>query len=298
MLERPVAPPLRRLRGARLLALAALASLALLAVPAAGAAQAADEGRTIFGQKCAGCHTIGGGRGVGPDLEDAAAKREAAWLRRFIAAPDEVIAAGDPIAADLLETYGAPMPNLGLSAAEVDALVAYLQEAAGVTPAVAPEPAPTAPAPAAPAAAGDADRGKRLFTGSDRLASGGTACRSCHTIAGIGALGGGTLGPDLTGAFAKYGGAAGVPGVLATLPFPTMTPLFQNRPLTAQEQADLAAFLERASTSARPGSAAWKLLLLALAGVAAAIGAGLLVWRRRSLSVRRQLVRVSTTRRG
>src|SRR3989337_709452 len=46
--------------------------------------------------------------------------------------------------------------------------------------------------------------GRALFTGARRLENGGPACMSCHSVAGLGALGGGALGPDLTLAYNKY----------------------------------------------------------------------------------------------
>ncbi|MFN3338009.1 MAG: hypothetical protein ACK42I_10985, partial [Thermomicrobium sp.] len=45
---------------------------------------------------------------------------------------------------------------------------------------------------------GDPIRGKELFTGVLRFENGGPPCQACHSIGGIGALGGGQLGPDLT----------------------------------------------------------------------------------------------------
>ena len=50
------------------------------------------------------------------------------WLTRFILAPDEVLAAGDPIATTLFKTYkGVRMPNLGLARDEVAELIAFLE---------------------------------------------------------------------------------------------------------------------------------------------------------------------------
>lgn len=285
-----------------------LLTITMVLAPAAGAPAApADQGKALFGQSCTGCHTIGGGDTVGPDLKDVAARRDATWIARFIAAPDKVIAGGDPIATDLLRKHGnVPMPNLGLTDAEVGALVAFLeaQLSTGQQPPPATTPTTTQPevtGPGAPAVAppGDSARGKSLFTGSHRLANDGPPCLSCHTIAGIGTLGGGALGPDLTGAYTKYGGTRGVPPVLEALPFPTMAPIFRDHPLTAAERADLTAFLEKASGSKRPSEAVWKLVLLALACAVVALGIALVIWPRRRLVVRRRLLAErSTTRRG
>ena len=96
--------------------------------------------------------------------------------------------------------------QLGLAALLVGALVpmAYAAEqAAPAAQAAAPEvaPAEAAPVEAAPAEPGNAAVGKLLFTGEQSFASGAPPCMSCHS-AGVGVLGGGALGPDLTKTYA------------------------------------------------------------------------------------------------
>ncbi len=248
---------------------------------AAGPSPSAPEGEALFRQKCVACHTVGAGDRVGPDLHGVTGRRDHAWLVRWIVAPDQVLAAGDPIATESLKKYGLPMPNLGVTEAEAGALVAYLGAQAGAAP--APQPAQAAPAP------GDPVAGKDLFTGAVRLVSGGPPCMACHSVAGIGALGGGALGPDLTPAYAKFG-ADGIASALATIPFPTMSPIFTSRPLTAREQADLAAFLQQTAVTGRPPRAVGTLAALAGAGAALLLALGNLVWRRRLTGVRRALV--------
>lgn len=272
-----------RARRRRLRTLAAgLAVAAVVMGPAA-----AQDGKATFTQLCQGCHTIGGGDRTGPDLAGLADRRERDWVQRFITQPDAVIAEGDPIAKDLVAKYGVPMPNLGVTPAQADALVTYL----GFSGASTPAPAPATPAPAAnPQAAGDIGDGKGLFTGADDFAQGGPSCLSCHSIAGVGSLGGGQVGPDLTGAYAKYGGAQGLQAALKSVPFPTMAPIFSRRPLTDAERADLSAFLADAPNRSRPSDAAAKLLGLS-AGLAVIVAAlGMLVWRGRLNGVRRPLI--------
>jgi mono/diheme cytochrome c family protein len=206
--------------------------------------------------------------------------------------PAAVIESGDPIAKELLDKYGVAMPNLGVSEAQLAALVAFLgfeqQTPTDTTP------TETTPTETTPATAGDADRGKLLFEGSARFEEGGPACLSCHSVAGVGALGGGQLGPDLTGSFEKYGGAKGLDGVLAAVAFPTMAPIFTDRPLSAADRADLVAFLESAANDERPAGQAGKLvgLSVGVAGVIALLA--LAIWRRRLYGVRRSLVDRST----
>lgn len=200
-------------------------------VQAAPLLQTAAEGETIFTQKCAACHTIGGGKLVGPDLQGVTDRRDINWIKQFISAPDKVIASGDPIAAQLLaENNNVAMPNLGLTQAEVDGLVAFFQSGG------------SAAAPAAPAAVGDPQRGKNLFTGKQAMLNGGPNCIACHSTVDVTSLGGGTLGPELTNVLQRYGGEAGMASALAGLPFPTMQGVFLNKPLDVQEQADLLAY--------------------------------------------------------
>lgn len=97
-------------------------------VQASPLAQSVEEGQALFQEKCAACHTIGGGKLVGPDLQGVTARREREWLTRWIKTPDQMLAQGDPTAAQLLKEYNnVPMPNLGLTDAQVEALIAYLQ---------------------------------------------------------------------------------------------------------------------------------------------------------------------------
>lgn len=228
----------------------AIVVLVLAAVPfharAAPAGQTGLPGETIFQQKCAACHSIGGGKLVGPDLEGVTTKRDPAWLKGFIAAPDKVLASGDPLAAQLLqESNNVPMPNLGLSPQEVDELVAFLNAKDGAAaPAIGATPAPAQPAQVA-ATNGSADQGKQLFTGRVRLGGGGTACIACHSVEGSATLGGGALGPDLTQVYARYTGP-GLAAALTSLPFPSMQSIYATRQLTPSEQADLLAFFAQA----------------------------------------------------
>jgi mono/diheme cytochrome c family protein len=276
-----------RLNVARQSVLALLAAglvwAALVALAqAAPLSQSADAGQAIFEEKCVACHTIGGGRLVGPDLQGVTTRRERDWLARWIAAPDKLLAEGDPIAAQLFQEYNnVPMPNQGLTEAEVAALLAYLET----------QTAGAAAAPAAPALLhGNPLLGEDLFRGVYRFQNGGPPCLACHTIGGIGALGGGVLGPDLSPAFAKYGGEAGVAAVLADIPFPTMKPIFDARPLTAEEQADLRTFLKMAAGRQPARQTTPQLGLLAGGGFVVLLLLAQVVWRRRLRGVRRPLV--------
>ena len=90
--------------------------------------KAADLGEQIFQSRCTACHTIGKGKLVGPDLAGVTSRREESWLVRQIKEPDSLVAENDPVAMQLLqEANGVPMVALGLSDAEVAAVIAYLK---------------------------------------------------------------------------------------------------------------------------------------------------------------------------
>ncbi len=95
---------------------------------AAVAAASAQEGEKLFTEKCTACHTIGKGKLIGPDLSGVTTRREESWLKRQIKEPDRMIAEKDPIVMELLkESNNVPMVPLGLSDAEIEAVVAYLK---------------------------------------------------------------------------------------------------------------------------------------------------------------------------
>ncbi len=90
--------------------------------------EAAETGQQIYQSLCAACHTIGKGKLVGPDLAGVTSRREEGWLKRQIKEPDRLLAENDPIATQLLqEANNVPMVPLGLSDADVVAVIAYLK---------------------------------------------------------------------------------------------------------------------------------------------------------------------------
>lgn len=260
-----------------------LATVAPGPVEAAPLTREAEQGQALFGEKCIACHTIGQGDRVGPDLAGVTSRRSLAWLEAFISAPDRALAQGDPIARELFQKYkGVPMPNQGLAVDQVAAIVAYLASESGAGGAAGV-------GPSAALAAGNPALGKELFTGSRRFQNGGPSCMACHSIGGIGALGGGALGPDLTQAAAKFGDA-GLASVLASLPFPTMSPIFARRPLAPVEQANLRAFIQQAALTERSPETVGRLTGLAVVGAVVLLGLVHVSWRRRLTGVRRPMV--------
>ncbi|GMV33401.1 MAG: cytochrome C [Chloroflexi bacterium] len=232
------------------------------------------DGEALFTAKgCNACHTIGGGDLVGPDLAGVTERRTEEWLTKWLTAPDQMLAS-DPDAQAMLAQYNnVPMPNLGLTPDEVAALMAYMGGGATTGGAAAGLPA------------GDATSGKAYFVGDKRFENGGPQCMSCHSVAGLGSLGGGNLGPDLTtSGFVQSDAAFG--SFMSAPSTQTMGAIWANTPLTAQEQADLYAFLSKASVTKRDPSALFQIAALAVAGAAALIFAAQLYWGKRSRGVR------------
>lgn len=247
-------------------------------------AQPADKGRTLFQEKCAACHTIGQGDLVGPDLKGVTVRRDREWLVRWLRAPDRMLTDGDPIATALLRQYkNLPMPNQGLTEEQVATLMAFLETGVAASGAMPITAQPFA------AASGDPLLGRALFTGAARFRNGGPSCMACHSVAGIGALGGGALGPDLTGSYGKYG-EAGIASVLAAPPFLAMSPIYRDRPLTQEEQAHLTAFLRQAALAERSPEAVGRLAALAVIGAGVLLAVVGVSWRRRLTEVRRLLL--------
>jgi len=259
------------------------------AAPALGVhlPSSAEQGEAIFQKNCSACHTVGGGRSVGPDLAGVTSRRDHAWLVRMITTPSAILDSGDPIAGKLLEEFrGLRMPDLGISPEEADVILAYLG-AESASAATAAKPAPSsgeAPAPET----GDPEIGRTLFSGTTRFRNGGAACVSCHAISGLPGVGG-TLGPDLSQTYADYGEEEITP-VLAALPFPSMKPIYDARRLTPEEQGHIKAFL-RASAEREPAEDKGGFLLFGIGGGLLVIGLAHVVWRKRLTEVRRPLLR-------
>ena len=112
---------------------------------------------------------------------------------------------------------------------------------------------------------------------------------ACHNIADVGGLGGGTLGPDLTEVYKKYG-EGDLLSALKAFPFPTMKPIYENRPLTTEEQAHLKSLFQE-TAGFHPGTPAWKLSLIAAGGFLVLIVLVHIIWKARLVAVRRPLVK-------
>lgn len=140
------------------------------------------------------------------------------------------------------------------------------------------------------APAGNVESGKEYFTGVKRFANGGPPCMGCHSVGGIGALGGGALGPDLSRMPEKA-----IIGILSAkkLP-PAMDPIFNpttgKSPILPNEVADVAAFIGSTSTAERPATATGTLFAISLVVAAVLVVLGHMMWRNRANGVRRPMV--------
>lgn len=275
----------------------------LLAVPAlfvllawAPAAADAQEAAAFFKQNCVSCHTIGGGRLTGPDLKGVTDKQDRQWLANFIVDPKAVIDSGDPHAQRLVqEARGVVMPTIaGMTHERAEALLDLIEsesklersEFAGVQ------------VPTKPFTSKDVELGRAYFLGRRRFDDGGPACISCHGVQGIGALGGGRLGPDLTTVYERLEGRKGLVAWLAAPPTPTMQPLFAKHPLRTEEIIPLVAYLEDAAR--RGGTTAaidpLNFFFLGLLGTVGSLAVFQAVWKNRFRSMRRRLVQKGRTR--
>jgi mono/diheme cytochrome c family protein len=273
-------------------------ALLIFSTAAAAVAQApatpAPPGAAIFEKSCYSCHNIGGGDKKGPDLRGVTTQQSREWLHAFIQSPAAMNRAGDPVATGLFKKFAPEvMPDQTLSADQVDQILALIDDLSKKNEQFVPAGARLSRA----ILPTDIDEGYQLFSGRVSLMSGGTACISCHNVNGVGRLGGGTLGPDLTAALTKYKDPELI-SILQNPNFPTMKSVFGTKPLSDEEIVKLFAFLQNAklqnpALQAQPG-------VIRIEPWFAAFGAGALLlslvaidraWRKRLRGVREELVR-------
>jgi mono/diheme cytochrome c family protein len=209
---------------------------------------AQEPGEQVFSTICFACHTIGGGRLIGPDLAGVHEKRSQEWLESFVKSSQSMINAGDTEAVALFEEYNSLlMPDAVATDEEVRQVLSYIKvqsagAAAGVE-ASADEPV----TPPEPASEEDILAGQEMFQGNIRFENSGPACNACHEVRNDAVIGGGILAAELTTVFSRMGGA-GVTAILGQAPFPVMQAAYEDRSLTDDEVTALVAFLEYADS--------------------------------------------------
>ena len=256
----------------KLLSLLALASL-LFAVsltaraqgepPAPAAPEAGDPAARLFVQKCAGCHTLGGGKLTGPDLNEAAT-----WQTPAL---DQAI--------KRMEVKAGPLPDDQIAA------IRDLLKAADARDRLKAESARAAAANAAKFDPPSADLGADLFSGRKGLANGGAACVACHSVDGTG----GTLGPDLAGVYGRLGETPLVSAVEKSN-FKIMDAAYRDHPVTTQEAIHLTKYFGTIAPG-QPPAASRVPAAGALAGLALVAVLGLMYRRSRGTGLRKGLVR-------
>jgi cytochrome c2 len=239
----------------------------------------AKTGEEIFNSGCYACHTIGGGRLIGPDLLGVSERRSEEWLVEFVQHSQSMVEAGDPVAVSLYEEHNkVVMPDQAVTKAEILAVTEYAK-----TPRVIGTAQPAVPIVYTEE---DIVLGQNLFEGSTRLSNGGPACNSCHEVTNDAVIGGGILAKELTSVFSRLGGP-GVRAILGSPPFPVMQEAYEDEPLTEPEVKALVGFLQRADsekTLQQPRDYGIGLFASGVVGSGILLGLYSLLWRRRKRS--------------
>lgn len=196
---------------------------------------AAQDGKALFNRNCTTCHTIGGGRKVGPDLKGVTQKRSSDWIIKFVKSSKDFIASGDPDAVAIFNEFGKiPMPSHSLTSAEIMAIMNFIAsggEAGGTT-------ATGKGNNLFPVFRPSADVGRNLFTGRQRLTHGGPTCISCHSIRDSKINFPGTFARDLSVSYADGVVEAKLDSI------PAMISTYQHHQLTIEERTHLELYLK------------------------------------------------------
>lgn len=284
-------PTSRRPRGfgraGRAVAGALFTLFALAWTSTASGQQDLDEARVFFRDNCARCHTIGGGRLTGPDLQNVQLRQQREWLVTFLLDPQARIDAGDPYALALLDSArGVVMPQVaGMDTERARSLLDLIEQESALESSEFSTPQ----VPADPFTDSDRAIGQLLFTGKAPLRSGAPPCSGCHDLAGLEGWGGGRLAPDLSRAWERLGGRSAVADWLqspASAGTGSGIPMaVAHRPMETSEIHPLSAALEAAARRGTTRPARAQLVFSATAWLIAAAALCLLAllqgWRHR-----------------
>jgi cytochrome c2 len=190
----------------------------------------AQDGEALF-TTCTACHTIGGGKLVGPDLEGVLDRRSEAEIISYVQNPADF---------DVIL-----MPPQNLSTDEIKAILKYIvSKSPAVNQINAEEKEDIVIEPEIALTLDDVTSGEHLFDGSTRFTNGGPSCISCHNVDYEQMMQGGLLAVDLTKVYSRSGGMAGIKGMLTALPYPAMKSAYGSNSLTDKEITQLQAFLK------------------------------------------------------
>lgn len=209
--------------------------------------KAADSGEQVFQSICTGCHSIGGGRVVGPDLAGVHDRRSQEWLEKFVKSSQSLVKSGDADAIAIFEKFNRiPMPDSPITDGQIKDVLAYIKAASTADDSSgANEVQVTATEPEKVASKEDIIHGRNLFQGKVRFENAGPTCISCHDVKNDAVIGGGVLAKELTTVFSKMGGT-GVRAILGSAPFPVMEIAYKGKALSDTEIFSLVAFLQDA----------------------------------------------------
>jgi len=87
----------------------------------------AVAGKLAFESKCLACHTIGGGKKLGPDLAGVTKHRTEDWLVRWLKSPETMLKTDEHAKAMLKEYNNIPMPNQSLTEPEIRQFIKYFK---------------------------------------------------------------------------------------------------------------------------------------------------------------------------
>jgi nitrite reductase (NO-forming) len=83
------------------------------------------QAKLNFESKCLACHSVGQGKKLGPDVAGVTKRRSDDWLFRWMKSPEKMLETDADAKAMLKEHNNIPMPNQGLSDAEINQYIKY-----------------------------------------------------------------------------------------------------------------------------------------------------------------------------
>lgn len=228
-------------------------------------AQNEEDNSSLFSDKCAGCHTIGQGKLVGPDLASVSS-----WDDNNLKS-----------AVSRMQSMTGPLTDT-----EINSLVVFLKsKEASTSLAHRQSSAPDEKDPLKEVFA-DESIGRALFSGKQRFENGGMSCNACHVVEGVG----GTLGPDLTD-IAKKMGEKPLLMACEQTGFKVMNATYKDHRVTKQEALHLTKFFMSTADKGTSSISHPPFLLYGVAGAVLMIFFIALAYQNRNSSARSKLSR-------
>ncbi len=242
---------------------------------------AQDKGKEIYEKNCAVCHKLTDEKLVGPGLKDVTQRHDKAWLKKFIAASQDMVKAGDKVAVKLFNENGKiPMPDhKSLSDDDLNQLITYIEtykpaEVRKVTVDITKKEG---------FSRDDMLRGERLFYGVLPFEKGTTLnCVSCHAVIATDSLNFNPSAADLAKAWQEPNGT----NLYQVLNEPTSEKMSQSHKglqLSDKEIYDISAFLSGVGKKGIvwEGTFPARLLLFLFFGLLMALALADLIWFRK-----------------